>query len=112
MVQSPQPALPPRHLRLFELLRHANQGASTTRRLALPGHRVLEQAMAVDIQQRAIASLKAVAPAPRLAASPDGWHRAIHGMFWWRQKNALASSPMVMAPMTFPLAGSVTATET
>ncbi|MEX3315423.1 hypothetical protein [Sulfitobacter sp. PS-8MA] len=58
-----------RHRQIFDLLRDAERGAQTAKRIAQPQHPTLTEDMARKLQQRAHASLRQQTPPPRTVAT-------------------------------------------
>lgn len=97
-----------RHRRIFDLLCHTERAEQTALRIAQPRHLVLNDDTAALLKNRALSSLQRVEP----HIPADNWPRGLRALIGKRQKKAAASSPTVIAPMTMPFDGSMTATET
>lgn len=85
---------------MFDILCHTERAQRTAART--PG--ALDEDTGAELRKRALASLKVQSGAP-----VQGGLRALLSRI---QKKAAASSPTVIAPITAPLRGSVTAKET
>lgn len=97
-----QPGSPPpgRHGRMFDILCHAERAQRTSARPT----GALDEETGAALRDRALASLKA----------PSGLSRGrgLQALLSRLQKKTAAATPTVIAPMTVPEPGSVTAKDT
>jgi len=107
--QSAPPSGSTPHTQMFDLLCHAERAEQAAARVARSGRQQLDEDTEALLKERALSSLKR--PADPHAASPQ-WRCKLKAFLQGHQKKAAASSPIVIAPITRSVAGSVTATET
>ncbi len=105
-----------RRARLFELLRQSSQAELTQSRLDMSSRHRINEDTASAIRNHAVNSLRSaqrVSPDRKLRKTPTTGLAGVRFMITQLvQKNALASRPTVMAPMTCPVAGSAIAMDT